>query len=185
MRIRFLICSTFFSCLFNAFLYLILTRSSYFSSVLFIRGNIAITLSFLICWVLLTIFSYFLYQKKIIELIIISFYSSALPSIALMLFHSLILVSLERSITVYTLAYIDTYYSEKIFDRSDFKKIIKSDYMENTNISSKRINEQINIGYIKEIQKGQYILTKKAKNFLNTSRKLAKIFNLRREFLWP
>lgn len=82
-----------------------------------------------------------------------------------MLFHSLILVSLERSITVYTLAYIDTYYSEKIFDKSDFKKIIKSDYMEKTNISSKRINEQINIGYIKEIQNDNIYLQKKQRIF--------------------
>ena len=57
--------------------------------------------------------------------------------------------------------------------------------MEKTNISSKRINEQISIGYTEEIQKGQYVITEKAKNFLNTSRKLAKIFNLKREFLWP
>ena len=57
--------------------------------------------------------------------------------------------------------------------------------MKDTNIASKRINEQIKIGYIEDIGENNYILTNKARNFLSNSRSLAKIFKLKRTFLWP
>ena len=185
MKIRFLLLATIFSSILNFLIYVFLTRSSFFSNVLFVRGNFAIFLGFIFCWLAIGTFFYFLYKRKIIRFLIISLYSTALPSITLMLFHSLILVSLERSITVYTLSFLDLYYSNRSFTKNDFKKIIQSNYMENTNVASKRISEQINIGYVKEIGEGNYILTKKAKSFLKNSRNLANIFRLKKDFLWP
>ena len=119
------------------------------------------------------------------ETVILNFYSSALPSISILLFHSLILVSLERSITVYSLSYLDLYYSKTHFTKNDLKNIIEQKYMSNTNVINKRLKEQINIGYIKKVDNDKYKLTDKAKSFLNKSRILANIFNLNKEFLWP
>ena len=97
----------------------------------------------------------------------------------------MILVSLERSITVYTLSYLDLHYGEIKFTENDFKQIIDSNYMKDTNIASKRIKEQIKIGYIKDLGDRNYILTSKARRFLSNSRSLAKLFRLKRTFLWP
>ena len=106
-------------------------------------------------------------------------------ALKILLFHSLILVSLERSISVYSLSYLDLYYSKTHFTKNDLKKIIEQKYMSNTNVVNKRIIEQINIGYFEKVDNDKYILTDKAKNFLTKSRFLAKIFNLNKEFLWP
>ena len=62
----------------------------------------------------------------------------------------MILVSLERSITVYTLSYLDLHYGEIKFTENDFKQIIDSNYMKDTNIASKG-KEQIKIGYIEDL----------------------------------
>ena len=185
MKLRFLILTTIFSCFFNLIFYAVFTRTKLFSEVLFLRGNLSTLLGFLICWIFLIIISYFVYKNNLIESIILNFYSSAIPSISILLFHSLILVSLERSITVYTLSYLDLHYRDIKFTENDFKKIINDNYMNNTNIASKRIKEQIKIGYIEEIGGNNYILTNKAKKFLSNSRLLAKLFRLKRTFLWP
>ena len=185
MKVRFLILATLFSAFFNLIFYVVFTRTRLFSEVLFLSGNFSALLGFLICWIFLICTSYFIYKKKLIESLVINFYSSALPSISILLFHSLILVSLERSITVYTLSYLDLHYSEIKFTENDFKQIIDSNYMKDTNIASKRIKEQIKIGYIESLGDSNYILTRKAKRFLSDSRSLAKLFRLKRTFLWP
>ena len=185
MNLRYLILTTIFSSFFNLIFYVVFTRTRLFSEVLFLSGSFSTLVGFLICWIFLILASYFIYKKQIIESLILTFYSSALPSIAILLFHSLILVSLERSITVYTLSYLDLHYRDIKFTENDFKKIIDSNYMKGTNIASKRIKEQIKIGYIEEIGDKNYILTNKAKKFLSNSRSLAKIFKLKRTFLWP
>tara|TARA_B100001248_G_scaffold250795_1_gene225261 strand:- start:342 stop:905 length:564 start_codon:yes stop_codon:yes gene_type:complete len=185
MKVRFLILATFFSAFFNLIFYVVFTRTRLFSEVLFISGNFSALIGFFICWIFLILASYFLYKKKLIEAIVFNFYASALPSISILLFHSLILVSLERSITVYTLSYLDLHYGEMKFTENDFKQIIDSNYMKDTNIASKRIKEQIKIGYIKDLGDRNYILTTKAKSFLSSSRSLAKLFRLKRTFLWP
>ena len=185
MKVRFLILTTLFSSIFNLIFYVIFTRTQLLSEVLFLRGNLSTIIGFLICWIFLILISYFIYKNKLIESIVLNFYSSALPTISLLLFHSLILVSLERSITVYTLSYLDLHYSNLYFTENDFKQIINSNYMKDTNIASKRIKEQIKIGYIQKVGNSSYILTNKAKKFLSNSRSLAKLFNLKRTFLWP
>tara|TARA_A100000164_G_scaffold174735_1_gene155138 strand:- start:77 stop:640 length:564 start_codon:yes stop_codon:yes gene_type:complete len=185
MKLRFLILTTIFSCFFNLIFYVLFTRTKLFSEVLFLRGNLSTLLGFLISWIFLIIISYFIYKNNLIESIILNFYSSALPSISILLFHSLILVSLERSITVYTLSYLDLHYGDIKFTENDFKKIINEKYMSNTNIASKRIKEQIKIGYINKVGDSNYILTTKAKKFLSNSRLLAQLFRLKRTFLWP
>ena len=185
MKLRYLILATLFSSFFNLIFYVVFTRTRLFSEVLFLSGSFSTLVGFLICWIFLTLASYYIYKKKLIESLILNFYSSTLPSISILLFHSLILVSLERSITVYTLSYLDLHYQDTKFTENDFKQIIDSNYMKDTNIASKRINEQIKIGYIKDIGENNYILTNKARKFLYNSRSLAKIFKLKRTFLWP
>lgn len=185
MKLRFLLITSLFSIVFNLVFYFLFTRSQLFSPVLFLRGNFATLYGFLICWIILIIISYFIYKRRLFESIIINFYSSALPSIGILLFHSLILVSLERSITVFTLSYLDLYYSDTYFTKNDFKRIINQNYMKNTDVVNKRIKEQINIGYIKKINDDNYIVTLKAKKFLSNARWLANIFNLNKKFLWP
>ena len=185
MKLRFLLIATFVSSIFNLIFYCLFTRSKFFSEVLFVRGSYAILYGFLICWISLIFIFYFIYKKRFFESVILNFYSSALPSISILLFHSLILVSLERSITVYSLSYLDLYYSKNQFTKNDLNEIISQNYMSNTNVVNKRIKEQINIGYIEKVNNDQYRLTDKAKNFLKKSRFLAKIFNLKTEFLWP
>ena len=167
MKVRFLILATLFSAFFNLIFYVLFTRTRLFSEVLFLSGNFSALLGFLICWIFLILTSYFIYKKKLIESIVLNFYSSALPSISILLFHSLILVSLERSITVYTLSYLDLHYGEIKFTENDFKQIIDSNYMKDTNIASKSIKAQIKIGYIKDLGDRNYILTSKARRFLS------------------
>ena len=57
--------------------------------------------------------------------------------------------------------------------------------MKKTNVTSKRIFEQINIGYFEQVDNDTFILTKKAKNFLKKSRFISDAFRIKRTFLWP
>ena len=57
--------------------------------------------------------------------------------------------------------------------------------MKKTNVTSKRIFEQINIGYFEQVGNDKYILTKKAKDFLQKSRVISDTFKIKRTFLWP
>ena len=184
-NIIYLVFSTILSFLLTVVFYLFFTKYSFFSPVLFVRGNISIALSFIFLWSILTLISYSIQKKNFIKLIFINFYSTVLPALIVLLFHTLILVSYERSITVYALAYLESHFSDKAFNKSDFSRIINEGYMKKTNVSSKRIYEQINIGYFKQIGEDKFILTKKAKDFIKKSRVISDTFKIKRTFLWP
>ena len=184
-NIFYLVFTTIISFLLTVVFYLFFTKYSFFSPVLFVRGNISIALSFLFLWSILTFISYSIQKKNFIKLIFINFYSTVLPALMVLLFHTLILVSYERSITVYALAYLESHFSDKTFNKSDFSRIINEGYMKKTNVSSKRIYEQINIGYFKQIGEDKFILTKKAKDFIKKSRVISDAFKIKRTFLWP
>ncbi len=183
--ITYLILSTIISTLITILFYLFFTRYGFFSPVLFLRGNISIALAFLFLWAILTAISYYFQKKNFIKLIIINFYSSIIPSLLLLLFHTLILVSYERSISVYTLAYLDSHFSDRIFTSTDISRIINDGYMKKTNVTEKRIFEQINIGYFKKVDDDKFVLTKKAKDFIRNSRFISDKFKIKRTFLWP
>ena len=184
-NIIYLIFSTILSFIATVIFYLFLTRYNFFSPVLFVRGNISIGLAFLFLWITLSFISSFFYKKNLFKLIIVNFYSTSLPALVVLIFHTLILVSYERSISVYSLAYLDAHFADKTFTSADFSKIIKEGYMKKTNVTSKRIFEQINIGYFEQVGNDKYILTKKAKDFLQKSRVISDTFKIKRAFLWP
>ena len=184
-NIIYLIFSTVLSFIVTIIFYIFFTRYNFFSPILFVRGNIAIGVAFIFLWTTLTFISYFAYKTKLIKQVIINFYSTALPVLFVLLFHTLILVSYERSISVYTLAYLDAHFENQTFTSDDFSKIINEGYMKKTNVTSKRIFEQINIGYFEQVDNDTFILTKKAKNFLKKSRFISDAFRIKRTFLWP
>tara|TARA_B100001989_G_C24490261_1_gene439162 strand:+ start:579 stop:1160 length:582 start_codon:yes stop_codon:yes gene_type:complete len=181
----YLILSTFVSTIFTILFYVLLTRFGFFSPVLFLRGNISIALSFLFLWAILTSISYYFKKKNFIKLIIINFYSTFLPALLVLIFHILFLVSYERSISVYALAYLESHFADKIFTSADFSRIINDGYMKKTNATKKRIFEQINIGYFEKVDDDKFVLTKKAKDFIRQSRFISDTFKIKRTFLWP
>ncbi len=184
-QIFYLIFSTILSFIITTIFYIFLTRNNFFSPVLFVRGNISIALSFILLWTILSFISYYFQKKNFINFTILNFYSTLVPALILLLFHTLILVSYERSISVYTLAYLESHFADKTFTSSDFSKVINDGYMKKTNVTSKRIFEQMNIGYIKKIDNDKFILTNKARDFIKKSRVISDIFKIKRTFLWP
>ena len=184
-QIFYLIFSTILSFIITTIFYIFLTRNNFFSPVLFVRGNISIALSFILLWTILSFISYYFQKKNFINFTILNFYSTLVPALILLLFHTLILVSYERSISVYTLAYLESHFADKTFTSSDFSKVINEGYMKKTNVTSKRIFEQMNIGYIKKIDNDKFILTNKARDFIKKSRVISDIFKIKRTFLWP
>ena len=184
-QIFYLIFSTILSFIITTIFYIFLTRNNFFSPVLFVRGNISIALSFILLWTILSFISYYFQKKNFINFTILNFYSTLVPALILLLFHTLILVSYERSISVYTLAYLESHFADKTFTSSDFSKVINDGYMKKTNVTSKRIFEQMNIGYIKKIDNDKFILTNKARDFIKKSRVISDTFKIKRTFLWP
>lgn len=184
-QIFYLIFSTILSFIITTIFYIFLTRNNFFSPVLFVRGNISIALSFILLWTILSFISYYFQKKNFINFTILNFYSTLVPALILLLFHTLILVSYERSISVYTLAYLESHFADKTFTSSDFSKVINEGYMKKTNVTSKRIFEQMNIGYIKKIDNDKFILTNKARDFIKKSRVISDTFKIKRTFLWP
>ena len=185
IKIKILVFWTILSTLITSLTYVYFTRNKYFSEILFIRGHWAIFIGFIICTLLGTLFIYFTSKNKIFISLFSSIYSSIIPFLIISWFHSLILVSYERSITVYTISYLDKYFDKKSFNKEDFYNVIFQGYMKNTNVIQKRIDEQLRIGYIKKIDKDNYKLTSKAKRFLRKSRQVAKLFKIKMDFLAP
>ena len=67
-----------------------------------------------------------------------------------MTFHTLFIVSLDRSISVYTLSYLLTYYKDLEFNDQLVNNIIKKGFLEGDMAAKRRINEQLKIGYFKD-----------------------------------
>ena len=185
IKIKVLLFWTLVSSILTSFSYLYFTRNEYFSEVLFIRGHWAILIGFFICSFFGTVFIFFISKNKLFISFIASLYSSIIPFLLISWFHSLILVSYERSITVYTISYLDRHFDNQLFNKIDFYNVIFEGYMKNTNVIQKRIDEQIRIGYIKKIDEDTYKLTPKAKRFLSNSRRIARLFNIKMDFLSP
>lgn len=130
-----------------------------------------ICFSFLLCGTFLLC----LKRKTILKL---SFSSNVLcvgmSALLIALFLSLGPMTIERSYTIYFLADM-TDHAETIYTTDDIKTRFIEGYIEGAKESQKRINEQVAIGNMEEID-GGYRITEKGKRLVKIFRLVEKIF---------
>ena len=156
------------------------------TSIIFLDGCIGLIISSFAIFLLAFKKSNNQKNFKSIFLQAISFFIVGFSSVSTMLsFHTLYIVSLDRSISVYSLSYLRTYYNDKFFKANLLDEIIKKGYFDGKYASERRVKEQLAIDYFEKNDLGELRLTNKAKRFVDTGRILAKLFNLDRKYLWP
>ena len=151
-------------------------------NVVFLDGSLGLIFSFIFTIILLNISSktFSHNKKKILEFLSIVIISSS-SFFALLTFHTLFIVSLDRSISVYALSYLMTYYKNSEFNDQIINDIIKDGFLEGDIAAKRRINEQIKIGYFERLENGNLILTRKAIRFIKNSRFIASKLNLNKK----
>ena len=109
----------------------------------------------------------------------------ATPIFLVALFHSLYLVSLDRSLSVYFLSYLSSYSSNSSFTKNDVNKILLKGYFSSADPVDRRLAEQIKLGYIEQKGNDSYLLTTRGKKLVKNFQYLVRTFSLNPEFVYP
>lgn len=173
----------FFSFLFTVGLYFFSLRLA-FTKMVFIDGLIGIFLAAFLLILFSTINVFFRKKNSINDFFTLIFIFLN-PSFFLVSFHLIYPVTFDRSISVYTLSYLRTYYPEKEFNEDKVNQLIQNGFLRGKLASKRRIKEQIKVGNFKQLENGNLLLTKRGINFVDSARIYARILNLSRDYLWP
>ena len=155
-----------------------------FLGIVFLDGLLGILVSIFIL-LIISLVSSQKSEKNFLNKFFTVFLISLNPSFLIIAFHLIYPVSLDRSISVYTLSYVKTYFDRKEFNDNDINKIIKNGFLKGKSASKRRINEQIKVGNFKRLKNGNLILTRRGNDFVNSSRFSANLFGLSKDYLWP
>lgn len=173
--------------------------------VLFLIASVTLT-AFTLYFGILSISEIWLFNAILINLIInvslffisvtIMFFKNYSPealsglvssTIIATLFHislfGIIVVSFDRSISVYFLASMYSHDTSKNYE--ELEKMLWDGYFASGKATLRRLDEQTIIGNISKSPNGSYKLTEKGENFIANSRIIAKIYGIQRGFLWP
>ena len=98
---------------------------------------------------------------------------------------SLIPVTVERSISVYMLSYLDENYPQTI-TKDEFEKTFYKQYIHDFGAFDKRFKEQLDTGSIEYIPKeNSYQITEKGKKIVGLFRFFADLFGTEKKLIYP
>lgn len=153
-----------------------------FTNTFFYNGCVYLLISSLICSLLM-----YLAKSKRPELlktndvICIFFIFSGFT----MGWFSLIPVTVERSISVYMLSYLDENYPQTI-TKDQFEKVFNQQYIHDFGAFEKRFKEQLDTGSLEFIpENNSYRITDKGKKIVNLFRFCADIFGTEKKLIYP
>lgn len=98
-------------------------------------------------------------------------------------FISLVIVSLDRSISVLLLSEMSDQ-KNRIFQKKDLEKVYVDIYVKEYDPINRRINEQISSGNFEEINSG-YRITDRGLGFVKVFRFLSQIYPVNKQFIYP
>ena len=101
-----------------------------------------------------------------------------------MVLFTLIPVTVERSVSVFMLSYMDSYQDES-YSESKMTKIFEDIYVDEFKAFDKRFNEQIVTGTIEEVSDGEYKINDNGKFIVKMFRTVAKWFNMDTKLVYP
>ncbi len=145
--------------------------------ILFYKGMFIISLGTVLTWLLM----YRVLGRSFMGHI------NAIASIAFALvsvFFVLIPVSLDRSVSVFLLGYMNAD-SSKDYSKKDLSNAFGDIYMNKYGAIDRRVQEQLASGNIMEINEGRYVITPQGKKFIKTSTWIADAFGIDKKFLEP
>ena len=168
-----------------SFLFLILlVRLPLFKGihVLMYRGIVLIVLSGILASVLLYLFMRlrkisWLSAKDVVLVFILSVSIN-------MVFLTLIPVTVERSVSVFMLSYMDTY-PEKTYTEEEISKIFVDKYVYEYGAFEKRFDEQLTTGSIEQNADGSYSITSKGRFIVKMFRAIADVFETDQRLVRP
>lgn len=176
-----------------AFLFYFLAVRIRFFDILFFDGIFGIFLGITLFFCAL--FTYLLVRKRlnikinsrinIIKTCLSILVITSSPALFLSTFHSLYIVSLDRSLSVYVLSYLDKFYANKSFSDIDISQILSEGYFSSDQAVQRRIKEQIAMKYFIPINDSEYILSDKGKRFVRVSKFFVNFFNVNKKFTHP
>ena len=142
-------------------------------NVLFYRGIALIFVDMIILFIVLKLLSDRFLKidiKDIICIILVSFSIN-------ITFFTLVPVTIERSVTCFTLGKFDTS-ENKTLNKSDIEKVFIDSYVYENGAFDKRFEEQVTTGSIEKIENDEYRLTKRGENLINMFHFIAKLYNV-------
>lgn len=172
-----LICAYVCGCIFTGLVFIAGLNLHFDDEILFYKGMLIICLATGLTWMLM----YRILGRALIGHI------NAIASMAFALiavFFVLIPVSLDRSVSVFLLGYMNTEHLET-YSKNDLSNAFDEIYMNKYGAIDRRVNEQLASGNIMEISQGQYAITPQGKKFIKTSIWIADIFGVDKKFLEP
>jgi len=101
-----------------------------------------------------------------------------------MVLFTLIPVTVERSISVFMLSYMDSYQGET-YNETKMTKIFEDIYVDEFKAFDKRFNEQIVTGTIERVSDDEYIINDNGKFIVKMFRTVAKWFNMDTKLVYP
>ena len=167
---------------------LVITFSSFFLhiqwikkvfQVYFYRGCFLITFSSILVYICIIIFNN-LSKKYRIKYALSNIFCAWCLLIG---FFGVIPVSLDRSISVFIIGYMNKI--DKPIDKEEIEKIFLDVYMHKYDAMERRIQEQTISGNFQYIAPNKYTLTNQGKNFIKYTKYLAYIFDCNQDFISP
>ena len=156
-------------------LLVLLIRLPIFSGmhVLMYRGIVLIVISGIIASALLVLF------KKLKGITWLS-----AKDVVLMVFFTLIPVTVERSVSVFMLSYMDTY-DERTYTEDEISEIFVDKYVNEYGAFEKRFDEQLTTGTIEKNADGSYSITSKGRLIVNLFKLISDVFETDKRLVDP
>ncbi len=101
-----------------------------------------------------------------------------------MVLFTLIPVTVERSVSVFMLSYMESY-SDELYSEEKMTKIFEDVYVDSFSAFKKRFHEQIVTGTIDEVNEDGYRINDKGKFIVHLFRRVAKWFNMDTKLVYP
>lgn len=149
--------------------------------VLMYRGTALLTLASLLSALLMMLF------KKVCKISWIEVKDAILlfvGCVALnMVLFTLIPVTVERSVSVFTLSYVDEL--DDSFTKEEIEQVFWDKYVKEFGAFDKRFDEQLVTGSIKENEDGTYELTERGEKIVKLFRWVADVFGTDKRLVYP
>lgn len=150
--------------------------------VLMYRGIVMIILAGILASVLLVVFKKWrkiewLSAKDVVLVFILTCSIN-------MVFFTLIPVTVERSVSVFMLSYMDTY-SDRTYTEDEVAKIFVEKYVDEYGAFEKRFDEQLTIGTIVQNADGTYSITDKGRFIVKLFRLISDVFDTDERLVRP
>lgn len=101
-----------------------------------------------------------------------------------MVLFTLIPVTIERSVSVFMLSYMDSY-SNETYSEEKMTKIFEDIYVDKFRAFNKRFNEQIVTGTVEKVSDDEYKINDNGKFIVKIFRTVAKWFNMDTKLVYP